>query len=84
MDSRQTAMIALALVVLGLGFWLYASSASQYDQCQTTIGGIAQVLSQTAVATCRDVSTRHTGGLGVMGLGAILFLIGLFGPKGKP
>jgi hypothetical protein len=79
MTSRQTSTIFLSLIILGLGYWLYASSAAQYDQCQSTLGGLAQTFSKNAAAQCGDISTRHFGSIGIMGLGAILFLLGLLG-----
>lgn len=83
MTSRQTATIAVSLVVLGLGFWLYTTAATPFNQCQSTLGGLAQALSQNAAAQCGDVSTRYYGSIGIMGLGVILFLLGLFGSKGN-
>ena len=81
MTSRQTATIIISLIVLGLGFWLYTTAATPHDQCQSTLGGLAQAFSPSVVAQCSDISTRYYGSIGIMGLGVILFLLGLFGSK---
>jgi hypothetical protein len=77
--SRQTLTIIVSLIVLAIGYALYADTALHYDQCKSTIGGLAQAFSTTAAVHCNTISIEHFASIGIMGVGAIVFLIGLFG-----
>jgi len=79
----QAATIFVSLLVLGVGFWVYTTAASPYGQCQSTLGGLAQAFNQSIVTQCSDISTRYYVSIGIMGLGPILFLLGLFGLRGN-
>lgn len=83
MRVGKTLPIFLGLVTLALGFVLWATSTNTYNECHTVLFGIANALDPNSVARCKHIDLWHFGSIGVMGLGAILFLLGLFGPKPK-
>jgi hypothetical protein len=78
--GRQTLTIIFSLVILAIGYAMYANSALHYDQCKSTIADLAQAFSISAAVHCNTISIQHFTSIGIMGVGAVVFLIGLFVP----
>jgi len=71
----------LAIVVLLIGFVVFLTNQSAYQQCQTVLTSIGQVFDQSLAARCHNAQMLHTGSIGIMGLGGVLLLVSLFPQK---
>jgi hypothetical protein len=70
--------IFAALVALGIGCLLYAGSAAQFNQCRA-ISAQAIAMDQGLTGICHAATTWHFGSFAIIGLGAVLLVLGFVG-----
>ncbi len=74
---KATEWIALGILVLALGFWLYSITAPQRQQAQSFLGQVAVAFDPKVASQVGDLQKRYYGSIALMVTGAVSLLYGL-------